>query len=110
MLFPTFLEEISRRSRALLKTTNCSYYKKFYRFTVAIILIGWLCQVRCLYFTQCMLFFNASVHLFIRTQVNIDPVYFTFIPENYVTLTVIYIGAICHRYQRLRLLYGFQTM
>ena len=41
----------------------------------------------------------------IRTQVNIDPVYFTFSPENYDIFApwfhcAIYFGAICHRYQR----------
>ena len=58
---------------------------------------------------------NSSI---IRTQGNIDPVYFTLAPKNYATFAqveqwfhcAIYFGAICHRYQRLRLLYGFATM
>ena len=49
-----------------------------------------------------------SIYNDICTQVNIDPVYFTFNPENYATFAqswkwfncAIYFGAICHRYQR----------
>ena len=49
---------------------------------------------------------NYSVH--IRNQINIDPVHFTFSPENYATFEqwfdwfhcAIYFGTICYRYQR----------
>ena len=49
---------------------------------------------------------DYSVH--IGTQINIDPVHFTFSPENYATFArslqwfhcAIYFGTICYRYQR----------